>query len=83
MCMATFVTANGTYIALQRECICILDILILEIIEVYLCEVGINSDRVMITDTGQPVIVHCCSRTENIHVSSAEDEESILVFEND
>ena len=71
----------GTYITLQRECIGILDIFILEIIKVNLCKVGINSDGVMITNTGQPVIVHCCCRTENIHVNSEEDEKSILVFE--
>ena len=73
ICIVTSIV-NCTYVALQRECISILNILILEIIEVYLCKVGINGDGIMITNTGQPVIVHCCCRTENMHVSSAEDE---------
>ena len=49
---------SKTYVALKGECVGILDVLVLEVIEVDLSEVCVNCHGVMFAAACQPVVVH-------------------------
>ena len=47
-----------TYVALKGEGVGVLDVLILEVVEVDLGEVGVNGHGVVVAAAGEPVVVH-------------------------